>query len=121
MKPIEEFRRQVRREVEKRRWIVDGNYSKVRDIVWARAEAVIWLDLPFHVVLWRSLKRSLVRGLTGKELWNGNTENLIESFLPPDGIVWWSIKTWFRRRREYPKILARPEFDHLEVFRVGSI
>lgn len=117
MKPLEDFRADVREATDRPRWIVDGNYSKVRDIVWSRAEAVIWLDLPFWTVFRRILKRTLVRGVTRKRLWNGNTENLLESFLPPEGIVWWSVKTWFRRRREYPKILAKPEYRHLDVFR----
>ena len=118
MKPTDEFRSDVRRALQGPRWIVDGNYSKVRDVVWSRAEAVIWLDLPFWTVFRRILTRTLVRGMTRKRLWNGNRENLLESFLPPEGIVWWSVKTWFRRRREYPEILARPEHAHLTVYRV---
>jgi adenylate kinase family enzyme len=118
MKPVDQFRADVRRALDRPTWVVDGNYSKVRQTVWSRAEAVIWLDLPFWTVFGRILKRTLIRGLTGKELWNGNRENLLESFLPPDGIVWWSVKTWFRRRREYPEIIARPEYAHLTVYRV---
>src|ERR1700689_4990821 len=40
------------------RWVIDGNYSKVRDIVWARADTVVWLDLPrrggMRRVVWRA-------------------------------------------------------------------
>ena len=33
-------------------WVVDGNYSTaVQDIVWSRADTVVWLDLPRLVVM----------------------------------------------------------------------
>ena len=35
--PVEEFRRQVAALTEGESWVVDGNYSAVRDIVWAHA------------------------------------------------------------------------------------
>jgi hypothetical protein len=28
-------------------WIIDGNNEKVRETVWAHAEAIIWLDYSF--------------------------------------------------------------------------
>ena len=52
--PDEMLRERVARD-RRRRWVVDGNYSKVRDLVWERVEAVVWLDLPLRTVLWRTL------------------------------------------------------------------
>jgi hypothetical protein len=34
-------------------WVIDGNYSRVLDIVWARADTVVWLDLSRPVVMRR--------------------------------------------------------------------
>lgn len=28
------------------RWIIDGNYSQVSDLIWNRADTLVWLDLP---------------------------------------------------------------------------
>src|SRR5215212_8928791 len=43
------------------RWVTDGNKSTVRDLVWPRADTVIWLDYPSVVSLWRLGKRALWR------------------------------------------------------------
>ena len=48
------------------RWAVDGNYSAVRDIVWGRADTLVWLDYPFPVVMRQLTRRTLKRGL-GRE------------------------------------------------------
>src|SRR5205823_14332393 len=43
-------------------WVVDGNYSNaVQDIVWSRADTVVWLDLPRVVVMWQVITRTLAR------------------------------------------------------------
>ena len=39
------------------RWVTDGNKRAVRDLVWPRADTVIWLDYGVHVSLWRLAKR----------------------------------------------------------------
>jgi adenylate kinase family enzyme len=33
-------------------WVLDGNYGVTREIVWPRAQAVAWLDLPLLIVFW---------------------------------------------------------------------
>src|SRR3989442_5666823 len=53
-------------------WVVDGNYSAVRDVVWPRATAIIWLDYDRGVVMRRGLWRSFQRAGTPRRLWEDN-------------------------------------------------
>jgi adenylate kinase family enzyme len=89
-------------------WVVDGNYSAVRDIVWGRAQAVVWLDFPLRTVLWRYAARTQRRIRTGEELWpgTGNRERLSMHLLTRDSLLWWILSTYRRRRRGYPPLLA---------------
>ena len=58
-------------------WIADGNYIRVvRDIVWGRADTLIWLDYSLPVTYRRLLPRIIGRIVKLKELWNGNRETL---------------------------------------------
>ena len=72
----EEFRLRVDEATGDGRWVVDGNYSAIREIVWDRADTVVWFDLPYATVLARTIRRTLRRTLTREELWNGNREPL---------------------------------------------
>src|SRR5687768_11356647 len=63
--PLEVFRPRVEQALQgSDRWIVAGNYHIVRDLVWPRAEAVIWLDYSIWRVLWQLTRRSLKRWWT---------------------------------------------------------
>lgn len=55
-------------------WVIDGNYSAVRDLVWARADTVVWLDLPRWLVEWQVTTRTARRLLLRTPLWHGNRE-----------------------------------------------
>lgn len=74
--PPEDFRASVRDAISAPAWVADGNYSAVRDLVWSRATAVVWLDLPLRVVFPRALGRTLRRAITREELFGGNRESL---------------------------------------------
>src|SRR5262244_3847673 len=44
--PREQFRERVAAAVAGERWVIDGNYtSQVKDLIWARADTVVWVDL----------------------------------------------------------------------------
>ena len=72
--PLEQFRMSVEAEVVKDEWVIDGNYSKVRDVIWPRATHLIWLNLPFAKVLYRVISRTSRRIITREELFR-ETEN----------------------------------------------
>jgi hypothetical protein len=38
------------------RWVTDGNKRAVRDLVWPRADTIIWLDYPAYMSFWRLAK-----------------------------------------------------------------
>jgi adenylate kinase family enzyme len=101
-------------------WVVDGNYSAVRDIVWGRAQAVIWLDFPLRTVLWRYATRTRRRIRTGEELWpgTGNRERLSMHLLSRDSLLWWILSTYRRRRRDYLRLPAKT--PHLAWVRLRS-
>ena len=102
-------------------WVADGNYARARDIVLARADTVVWLDLPLGTCLGRILKRTARRARTREELWSGNRESWRRHFTG-NSLVWWLVTSYRRKRREYEARFFGPqrEFPHLDVRRFGS-
>ena len=116
--PIEDFRELVKNAVAAQSWVVDGNYSSVRDVIWPRATHLVWLNLPFTVVFWRALSRTVKRVITQEELFAANRETARLAFFDRDSILWWVIRTHHRRRREYKALLSGGYYPHLEVYEV---
>jgi adenylate kinase family enzyme len=102
-------------------WVADGNYARARDIVLARADTVVWLDLPLGTCLGRILKRTARRARSGEELWSGNRESW-RRHVGSNSLVWWLVTSYRRKRREYQARFFGPqrEFPHLDVWRFGS-
>ena len=117
--PSDVFRERVKQSLQRDSWIVDGNYHQVRDIVWSRADTVVWLDYPFRTIMGRLVKRTLRRIFTHEKLWNGNQEH-IRGLFTRDSVFLWAIRTYRRRRRQYPILLSRAENSHLAVVRLRS-
>ena len=111
----EEFREIVREVVAGERWVIDGNYRQVRDIVWPRGTTVIWLNYPFHIVLWRALHRTVRRAATREELFSGNRESFRKSFFSRDSIILWVIYSYRRLRRNYRQLVDDGVYPHLRV------
>jgi adenylate kinase family enzyme len=113
------FRERVETAIKSAAWVVAGNYRVVRDVIWQHAEAIIWLDYPFHIVFWRLLTRTIRRSFHHEELWNGNRENFWThlELWSDESLFHWLFKTYWRRKREYPLLFALPENKHLKVIR----
>jgi adenylate kinase family enzyme len=98
-----EFRARVAALVDAERWVIDGNYHVVRDLVWDRATTVVWLDLPrwqiMAQVIWRSVSRAAMR----KELWNGNRERW-SALVDRDHPIRWAWRTFHERRQRYAEL-----------------
>jgi adenylate kinase family enzyme len=118
--PDEEFRTQVAEKITVDRWVADGNYRPVRDLLWKSADTLVWLDLPFRIVFWRVLIRTLRRIWTREKLWNENVEQLSALFGRYSMPVW-VIRTYWRRKREYPELIAKQEYKHLNVVHLQTI
>jgi adenylate kinase family enzyme len=118
---IDEFRTAVQKLVESDRWVSAGNYSIVRDLIWTRADTVVWLDFPLVVPMWRLFWRSIRRSLSKEDLWgSGNVETFRQQFLSRDSLFFWAWKTRGRHQRELPGYFAQPEYAHLHVVHLRS-
>ncbi len=111
------FRQRITTAIEPERWVAGGNYSRVRDLLWGRADTLVWLDYPFPLVMWRLFRRTVKRIVTQENLWNtGNRETWQKQFFSRDSLFVWGAKTHWRYRRLMNDLLAQPEYAHLNVF-----
>jgi len=104
----------MKRATEGDRWIVDGNYPSVREIVWPRATHVVWLNYSFPRIFYRALSRTIRRVFTQEKLFAGNTESFVQSFLTRDSILWWVLTTFRLYRHRYLKYRDERTYPNLE-------
>jgi len=113
----EEFQEKVAAATRASDWALAGNYSKLRNIIWPRAEAIVWLDYPFLLVFGRLCQRTLQRWWTHESLWGTNYERLLPQFKfwSKESLFYWQVRSYRRHKRFYPQSFARPENSHLKV------
>ena len=117
---VEDFRRRVAAALDVPRWVACGNYwSKAKDLTWARADTVVWLDLPARTCYRRIVVRTVRRSLGRVELWSGNRESIRNLWGPS------SLLREVRPRKalfatRYVEAAADPAFAHLDVVRLRS-
>lgn len=105
--PDDEFLDLVDKATTKNSWVVDGNYSVTREIIWSKATTVIWLNHSFSFILCRSITRSIKRIVTKEELFSGNIESFKQTFLSRDSIIIWVLKTFHSKRRRYERLFSQ--------------
>ena len=114
------FRARLEPVVAQPSWVMDGNYSRIRDLLWTHADTLVWLDYPLAVILWRLFWRTARRTLTRQELWNGNRESVREAFFSRESLFLCALKAHSRYRATYPRELTRPAYAHLRVVRLHT-
>lgn len=119
---LEEMRAGVETALSSGSWVVAGNYHVVRDMIWPKAEALVWLDYGLPVIFRRLFVRTIRRSVLQEELWNGNRERFWWhlKFWSDESLFRWLLKTYWRRKRETPRLLAQPEHAHLKLIRLTS-
>jgi adenylate kinase family enzyme len=122
MTDVETFQAGVRQATAGDEWVVDGNYGGrgARDIVWPKADTVVWLDLSLPLTLRRMWRRTTGRIKRKEALWGGNQETIRNTFLSRESLFVWAVRSHWRRRRILTAAMSRPDFAHLEFHRLRS-
>ena len=101
----DEFRDAVAERCRADAWVTDDNYiSMVLDLVWARADTVVALELPRRIVMWRVTKRTVKRLVFRTKLYGGVREpwsNLLMFWNPDRSIIGWAWSTYASNRAHY--------------------
>lgn len=122
--PADRFLAEVERLTEGDRWVVDGNYRAVvrEGPVWARADTVVWLDLPKRTAMRQVTSRTIKRVVTREELWNGNRESVrgLLSLDPERCMPLWTWTQYDRKRSQVERAMADPALAHLNFVRLRS-
>lgn len=121
--PRPDFAAEVDALVAEDRWVCEWQYDDARPLLTARAELVVWMDLPFRVTLSRVVRRTVRRRLRREELWNGNREAPLHTFLTDrEHIVRWAIRTRKVYDERMPRVAAeRPDLPIVRLRRSREV
>jgi adenylate kinase family enzyme len=116
--PLPTFEAEVERITAGDAWVFDSHgYPQVRDLVWSRADTVVWLDYPRRIVMGRVLRRSFARATYNRELWNGNRESF-RDWADPEHPVRWAWSQYDKRRTDITARSRDPAYGQLTVIRL---
>ena len=115
--PRAEFTDDVARFAATPEWVTDSHgYRVVRDLLWSRADTVVWLDYPRRIVMWRVITRTWRRRRRREPLFNGNVEGPLWTFFTDrDHIVRWAWTQHHHRREDMARRRNDPAYRHLTV------
>ncbi len=74
--------------------VTEWQYGQVRPLLAARADLLVWLDLPRAVVMRQVVRRTVVRRVHRQRLWHDNVEPPLRTLLTdPEHIARWAWST----------------------------
>lgn len=92
------------------RWVTEDQYHRFLDeLLWSRADTVVWLDLSRRIVIRRLVRRTIARAALRKELWNGNRESWRGWFGLDHPLPWTWVNFEVRRRDIADRIERHPD------------
>lgn len=108
-----EWLEKVEKMIQRKTWIIDGNYGGTMELRMQRADTVIWLDFSRTVCTWRVLKRIYkYRNKPRPDMAEGCDERFDWDFIK---------YTWNFPRDKNPAIIARlKKYKNLKIFRLKS-
>ncbi|MCB1995062.1 MAG: hypothetical protein H6933_05065 [Burkholderiaceae bacterium] len=96
-------------------WVVAGNYGPTTEPqLWPRLTHLLVLDLPYRLMMRRTVTRTVWRGLTGAPCCNGNRESLRRMF-DKGGVIRYLHRTWDARHARFAGIDREPALAHVNV------
>jgi adenylate kinase family enzyme len=118
--PLPEFRRQAGEITQQDAWVVEGNFSKLADVVWHRADVLVWLDFPLHLIMYRIVRRSLYQ-LTGRED-SSQAKRLTwsKAFFSRRSLLRTAIRKYRNNRPRYARQVSETADRGVEVVRLRS-
>lgn len=114
------FRQSVAKVAQQDSWILDGNYRRVRDLIWKRATTIIWLDYSMPVCLGRLLRRSVRRAWNQELLWGTNRESFRLTFFTRESVIRWLIESHPKVRCAIADDLASDAYAPLHSLRLKT-
>ncbi len=117
---LDEFRRQAGEITQRDEWIVEGNFSKLADVVWHRADTLVWLDFPLPLILYRITRRSL-RQLAGRDT-SAQARRLTwsKAFFARRSLLRTAVRKYRANRPRYARQASETAERGVEVVRLRS-
>lgn len=107
--PMEAVLRQLEQATKTETWILDGNVDNGRDVIWQRADTIIWLDYALPRLLWQVTRRNIMWWLQRKS-WTETAMTWQHA--------WSGIRHAYRshalKRAHYPEYLY--DFPHAKIY-----
>lgn len=97
------------------RWIAVGNYSRIVDILWPRADTLIWMDFGLWPCFLRIILRTWRRARTKESVCNGNYETIGRLF-SKNSLILWLFQTYWKKKREFGAVFRDKPYTNIKNY-----